>query len=290
MKLLTKLNLMLFVVFGLGGLIISLVVQNFLIANARREVLQQAELMIASAKSVRDYTSSDVGPLLEENPRHKQRFLAETIPFYAATSAFNNLRRQYPAYTYHEAALNPTDPADRADDWENDIIEYLRDHPNEKQVSGERETTVGESMYVATPIAVERPCLQCHDRPAEAPAALLATYGRDNGFGWKSGAIIGAQIVSVPMSVPLQKAREGFHLLLAYLVVTLIATMVLLDVGVYFTVIRPLRFVSDTADRVSKGDTNVPPLPVRGNDEIGTVTASFNRMKVSLEKALKMLE
>ena len=48
--------------------------------------------------------------------------------------------------------------------------------------------------------------------------------------------------------------------------------------------------VSVTADRVSRGDTDVEPIGVRGNDEIAGVTKSFNRMRISLIKALKMLE
>ena len=54
--------------------------------------------------------------------------------------------------------------------------------------------------------------------------------------------------------------------------------------------IRPLRLISDAADRASKGETNSAPLTVKGNDEIATMTASFNRMQVSLAKALKLLE
>jgi hypothetical protein len=80
MKLLTKFNLILLVVFGAGGLILSQVAYAALIANARREVLQEAELMMASARAVRDYTSSELAPLLEQNPEHKTRFLAETVP------------------------------------------------------------------------------------------------------------------------------------------------------------------------------------------------------------------
>ena len=129
MKLLTKLNLILLVLFVTGGLIISQGIRSFLIGNARREVLQQAELMMASAKSVRDYTSSDVGPLLEQNPQHQKRFLAETVPAFGAISTFNKLRQTYPAYTYREATLNPTNPENRATDWESDVILYLRDHP-----------------------------------------------------------------------------------------------------------------------------------------------------------------
>jgi protein-histidine pros-kinase len=289
MKLLTKFNLVLLVLFGTGGLIISQVTYTFLIKNARREVLQEAELMMASAKSVRDYTSSDLAPLLEQNPQHKDRFLAETVPAFGAISIFNKLRQKYPDYTYHEATLNPTNPAHRAVDWEADIIGYLRDHPEQKQLIGEREAATGPSLYLATPIAAEPPCLECHSRPAVAPPAMIATYGSNNGFGWKPGTIVAAQIVSVPMSLPVQNAKQAFHVLLIYLVITLITTIVGLDAGVYFIVIRPLKLLSDAADRASKGEMNLPLFPVKGSDEIATVTASFNRMQVSLAKAFKML-
>jgi protein-histidine pros-kinase len=289
MKLLTKFNLILLVLFGAGGLIISQAISSFLIGNAQREVLQEAQLMMASAKSVRDYTSSDLAPLLEQNPLHKTKFLAETVPAFGAISTFNKLRQNYPDYTYREATLNPTNPEHHANEWESDVIGYLRDHPDQKQFSGERDTPMGRSMYLAMPIAATPPCMECHSTPAVAPAAMIATYGSSNGFGWKPDSVIGAQIVSVPMSVPMQRAREALHLLLAYLAVTLIATIAALDAGVYFIVIRPLKLVSVVADRASKGETNQDPLPVKGSDEIAIVTASFNRMQVSLAKAFKML-
>ena len=87
----------------------------------------------------------------------------------------------------------------------------------------------------------------------------------------------------------LAAALAAVTLLLTYLIATLIVTIVVLDVAVYFIVIRPLRLVSDASERVSKGETNQPPLPVKGSDEISTVTASFNRMQLSLAKAFKML-
>jgi methyl-accepting chemotaxis protein len=289
MKLLTKFNFILLLVFGLGGLVLSQVTDTFLLNNARREVLQEAGLMMASATSMRDYTSSDLKPLLEQNPEHKTRFLAETVPAFGAISIFSRLREKYPDFTYREATLNPTNPEHRAADWESDVIRYLRDHPEQKEVSRERETTMGPSMYLARPIAAAQPCMECHSHPAAAPPAMIATYGSDNGFGWKPDSIVAAQIVSVPMSVPVQIAKQAFHLLLIYLSVTLVATVVVLDCGVYFIVLRPLKLVSDAADRVSKGEMNPAPLPVKGSDEIATVTASFNRMQVSLAKAFKML-
>ena len=289
MKLLTKFNLILLVLFAVGGLIISQVTYTLLVDNARREVLQEAKLMMASAKAVRDYTSSNLRPLLEQNPLHKTRFLAETVPAFAALSTFSRLRQMYPDYTYREATLNPTNPEHRATDWEADVIGYLRDHPEQKEADGERETPMGPTMYLAIAMAADPPCMECHSRPDAAPAAMIATYGSNNGFGWKSGSIVAAQIVSIPMSVPVQNAKRAFNQVLLYLVITLIAAIVVLDAAVYFIVVRPLKLVSDAGDRVSKGEVNLPPLPVKGGDEIATVTASFNRMHVSLAKALKML-
>jgi protein-histidine pros-kinase len=251
--------------------------------------MEDAQLMMASARSVRDYTATDLAPLLEKNPQHHVRFLAETVPAFGAMTTFDKLRQQYPDYTYREATLNPTNPDHRATDWEADVIGYFRDHPEAKQMTGQRETAMGPSLYLATPLVAGPPCLECHSRPGIAPAAMLATYGPNNGFGWKPGSIVAAQIVSVPMSVPIQNAKEAFRILLVYLVISVIVTIAVLDAGVYFIVIKPLKLVSDAADRISKGETNPVSLPVHGSDEIAAVTSSFNRMQVSLAKAFKML-
>jgi len=289
MKLLTKFNLLLLALFGAAGLIISQVVSSFLMSNAKREVLQEAQLMMASANSVRDYTSSDLRPLLEENPVHKKHFLAETVPAIGALATFSKLRANYPDYSYREATLNPTNPEHRATDWESDIIRHLRTHPDLKQVDGERDTPIGPALYLATPIPVTPACLECHSVPSAAPPSMIAVYGPNNGFGWKVNSIVGAQIVTVPMTVPLQKANEAYHRVVSYLIVILLMTLGVLDVAVYFIVIRPLKQVSEAADRVSKGDMHSPPLAVNGNDEIAAVTKSFNRMQLSLIKAFKML-
>jgi HAMP domain-containing protein len=290
MKLLAKFNLILVVIFGAAGLLIAQFAYSFLIRNARREVLAQAELMVAGTRAVRDYTADDLSPLLQQNPRHKVRFLAETIPFFAATTTFNMVRKSYPEYSYKEATLNPTNLEDRASDWEADVIHELRDHPEQQEVVGERDTPSGQALYLAHPIKVDPACLECHSVPSAAPHAMLAVYGSANGFGWKPNEIVGAQIISVPMSVPVAIANQAFRSLVVALLLTLLLAILALDAGVYWLVIRPLRIVSESGDRISKGDKNVPPLVVSGKDEIASVIASFNRMRVSLTKALAMLE
>jgi len=289
MKLLGKFNLILLVIFGVGGSIICQLSYSFLIRNARREVMDQAKLMVASTQAVRDYTDEDLKPLLEQNPRHRVRFLAETVPFYAATTTFHKLRKSYPDFSYKEATLNPTNPEDRATDWEADIIHQLSDHPDQKDATGVRDTPSGQALFLAHPIKVDPGCMECHSLASAAPHAMLAAYGSANGFGWKPNEIVGAQIISVPMSVPIAIANEAFRSLMIALILTLVAAVLALDAGVYWLVIRPLRVVSANGDRISRGEKDVPPLVVSGKDEIASVTASFNRMQVSLAKALAML-
>ena len=281
---------MLILLFGVGLLLVLQLSRRFLEMNARDQTIQQAKLMLSSARSTRDYTEEELDPLLEKTPDNHERFLPQTIPFYAATVIFNHLRKDYPDYTYKEAALNPTNPRDRADEWEADIINYFRDHPGTTEFVGERQSPIGTSIYLAHPIAASEGCLECHGTPSNAPPTEIATYGSSNGFGWKLNEIIGAQIVSVPTEVPLAIAHQAFRTLLLYLSVTFLATMAVIDVGLYYIVILPLRRLATTADLVSKGDLSQPEFAVKGKDEIAAVTASFNRMYVSLIKAMKMLD
>ena len=60
-------------------------------------------------------------------------------------------------------------------------------------------------------------CLTCHSTPDKAPPEMIKLYGTANGFGWKLDEIIGAQVVSVPMSVPLTMAQTTWRKLTGWL-------------------------------------------------------------------------
>ena len=290
MKLLTKFNLILIVLFGSGMLLISRLAYDFLKQNARAQVLQQAQLMVESARAMRDYTGEELEPLLMGSPEASERFLPQIIPFYGATQMFTRLRKQFPEYTYKEAALNPTNLRDRAVDWESDVIGQFRNHPDQKELIGERDTPSGRSLYLAHPIATDDTCDACHGLPDKAMPMVIKTYGSVNGFGWKANEVIGAQIVSVPMTVPEQIADKAFRHLMINLAAIFLVTLIAIDMSLYFIVIQPVRRLATMADRISKGEMEMAELPVRGKDEIAGVTQSFNRMFVSLVKAFKLLK
>src|SRR5262249_36773227 len=211
MRLLVKLNLIFLLVFGSGIVVSGYLSRNFLLQSAREEVLQQARLMMGSAGAMRTYTTKQVSPLLQAHQKEINTFLAQTVPAFAATEAFNYLRTDYPDYTYKEATLNPTNLRDRAVDWEADVIQIFRNHADQKEFNGERGTPNGRSLFLARPIVAAGPCLECHSTPREAPLTMIKVYGKNNGFEWKMGDTVGAQIISVPMSVPLGIADRAFR-------------------------------------------------------------------------------
>jgi HAMP domain-containing protein len=289
MKLLLKFNLIVIALVAIGLAIVSWVAHSFLIENARAQVVQQAELMLQSASSTRDYTTEELMPIIMTAPAMEHDFLPQAIPFYGATVTFARLRQKFPQYMYKEATLNPTNLQDRAVDWEADIIEAFRNKPDMKEFVGERETATGPSLYLAHPIVTEASCLECHSVPSAAPKVMIDKYGSTNGFGWKVHEIVGAQIVSVPMALPIQIATRAFKTLMWSLVATFAAILLAIDLVLYFLIILPMRRLSAVADRVSLGQLDQPELPVRGKDEMAQLTASFNRLVVTVVKALRML-
>jgi HAMP domain-containing protein len=287
MSLLTRINLVLVAVFVAGALAAIYFTRISLETSARDEALNDAGLMLDSALAARAYTANEIAPLLAE--QLESVFLPQSVPFYAATQNFLKLRERHPDYSYKEATLNPTNPRDRATDWEADIIQRFRNDPTTREIQGERDTPLGPALYLARPIRADRECLACHGLSSAAPQPMLARYGRDNGFGWQAGEVIGAQVVSVPLASAQAGAARVLRDLIGTLIAVFLSLLIAANIVLYLLVVRPLRRTVQIADRVSTGEMSAPAFP-GGGGEIGALGRAFNRMRTSLEKALTLLE
>ena len=288
MRLTTKFNLVLFIVFSIGLAIAGYISYSVLQKHAREEVLAHAGMMMEAAMAIRGYTVKEIRPLL--TLQMKREFLPQSVPSYAATQNFETVREMHPEYTYKEAALNPTNPRDHATDWETDIIRIFRDDPDTREISGERETPLGKSLYYARPIRISnKNCLTCHSTIDAAPETMIKLYGDNNGFGWQLDEVVGAQVVSVPLSVPLAKAREEFVIFMASLIAIFMVIFIVINIMLGQIVVKRVREMAHAADDISTGHMDVPEFSVSGKDEISDLSRSFNRMRRSLEKAMQML-
>jgi HAMP domain-containing protein len=287
MSLLLRINAALGAVFLIAALLAGYVCWTMLEGNAQREVLAEAGLMMDSAAAVRSYTAIEILPLI--SARMKDEFPPQSVPSYAATQNFLRFHEHHPDYAYKEATLNPTNPRDRASDWEGDIIQRFRNNAETQQVIGVRDTPMGKSLYLARPIRAKPECLVCHSTPGAAPQSLIARYGGDNGFGWQPNEIVAAQVVSVPFANATANAEREFRAFMILLIAVFGAAFLVVNVLLYRLVVRPVRRIAAVADRVSVGDMSAEDFPQRGATEIVSLTKSFDRMRKSLEKALRLL-
>ncbi|MGB6326309.1 MAG: DUF3365 domain-containing protein [Methylocella sp.] len=153
-----------------------------------------------------------------QNGLPERQLFPQSIPFYAATEAFNYFRVQVPDFAYKEAALNPTNLRDRPTDWESDIVNFFRDNPSKAEFAGRRDTPAGSSLYLSTPIRADSDsCRGCYGRAENAPPELVKLYGSGNGFGWRLDDLIGAQVVSVPAEVAHNRAAAAMKTVLIWL-------------------------------------------------------------------------
>jgi len=289
MKLMWKFNIVLLAVFAVGFAVTAFISYGVLQANAREEILDNARVMMESALSSRSYTNSQIKPLLETQLKYS--FLPQSVPAYAATEQFNDLRKKYPDYNYKEATLNPTNPRDRATDWETDVVNQFRNGQVKGELIGERDTATGRSLYLARPIQITNgACLACHNTVNEAPKTMIELYGPANGFGWKLNEIIGAQIVSVPSALPIQRASHTFKVFMLLLTLVLVVTFILINLMLHTIVVQRVKYLAKLADEVSLGQLESAEFRSKSKDEIGVLTQALARMNKSLVQAIKMLE
>jgi len=290
LKLSKKLTILLFLVF-IGGILLSGAgLAAILNRNAQNEITSKALVLMGIMNSVRDYTSTQVKP--ELNDKLKSKFVPQTVPAYSAREVFEKLRtdKAYKEFFYKEATLNPTNLRDKADSFEKQIVERFRQDNNLKETMGFRSSPQGKVFYIARPLAVTKSsCLECHSTPDAAPKSMIERYGTANGFGWKLNEIVSAQMISVPASTVIQNARQSFVLIMGVVIVTFAAAILVVNRWLNRFVVRPLNQMAQVAESVSTGDTNAE-FEWASNDEVGSLAEAFSRMKMSLVMAMKRLE
>ncbi|MBR8833603.1 MAG: DUF3365 domain-containing protein [Stigonema ocellatum SAG 48.90 = DSM 106950] len=291
MKIGTKVNLILIIVFLSGILISGIALSKVLEKEAENEVNSKALILMQIANSVRKYTNDRVQPLLLPKVETQQQFIPEAIPSFASREVFENLRKnkEYANFIYKDAFLNPTNWRDKADKFEADIIENFRKAPGLKSTAGFLNISGEKLFYSARPFIIQdKTCLRCHSTPEQAPKSQLVTYGKDNGFGWQLNQVLGSQIVYVPAYEIFTSANRVFLLVIGVMTSIFTTIIIIMNQLLHKTVLQRIKKIAAVAEQVSVGDMNAD-FGKQPKDEIGDLAEAFNRMKYSLEIAFNML-
>lgn len=291
LKLAPKFTLLLSLVF-LGAIIISgIALSQVTQKRAAADVAYRGQLLMETMNSLRNYTNHNINPLLTPQLETVSDFIPETVPAYSARAVFDNLRQHpdYQEYFYKEAVLNPTNPRDKADNFEALLIRRFRQESNLPELSGFR-TIRGENVfYQALPIIIkDQSCLRCHSTPDVAPKSMLNTYGSDNGFGWKLNEIVGIQALYVPAQEVFSIARQLSAVAIAIFIATFALVILLINRLLKRMVIQPIRPMARLAHKISNDDimadktveSDIENLGkiARNSDELGQLARIFQQM------------
>lgn len=291
MKIGTKVNLILLIVFVFGILISGIALSNALETKAKNEISSKALVLMEINNSIRNYTNDRVQPWLLPKLNTAENFIPESIPTFSVREVFEYFRSspEYASFLYKDAALNPTNLRDKADDFEAKIVKRFRREGDTNTVSGFRSVSGTKLYYTAKPFKVTKEtCLNCHSTPERAPKSQLNTYGKNNGFGWKLNDIVAAQIVYVPAEHILQSAHNSFVLVTGIVAIVFTGVIIIINLLLKRTVLQRIKKIATVAEQVSVGDMNAS-FGRQTKDEIGDLAEAFNRMKYSLEIAINML-
>jgi len=293
-RLSTRFTILLSAVFLLGVVISYLVLSAALVKRVQDDVNAKSLILVGLMNSVRSYTTEHIAPLLSPIQATSDKFIPETVPAFSAREVFEKLRLQseYQFFFYKEATLNPTNPRDKSDDFETEIVNRFRNAPTLTEVTGYRTLNGVETFYSARPFTIKNEaCLACHTTPEKAPAALVRTYGDKGGFGWKLNETIATQIIYIPASTILQIARDSTLLVMSVFGVIFIIALLLINITVRHFVVRPITFMGEVARRVSANEMNFSEVEraqmaevAKRKDEIGQAFTVFQTMTQEVKK------
>jgi protein-histidine pros-kinase len=244
-------------------------------ARAMRDVQREATLHMDAAQALRRYTVEHIRPLLAVDANN---FAPESVPAYSAVTAMRNLHERYPGVSYREVSDNPTNIANTATGVNAEIVKAFADAAVESIQRQEHEPD-GDYLYLAKPLRVASPsCLTCHGSPENAPQAMRAIYGEVGGYGWKLGGLAGAQVVKVPMTLPMAQARHALWQFLAGATAVVLFVFVALNAMLRRVLLNPLGTRQHVLEREAREDPLTGAVNRRGLMERAEATLAQSRL------------
>lgn len=290
-RLAAKFTLLLSLVF-IGAIVVSgLILSKALEQRAQAEVVYRSQILTETMNSLRNFTGSRINPILMPLVDTQPTFVPEAIPSFAVREVFESLRKneEYRDFFYKDAILNPTNLRDKADEFETEIVERFQKDPELKNISGFRDSYGEQLFYTARPFSIKNAtCLRCHSSPDVAPKSHVASYGTENGFGWKLNEILGTQIMYVPASQVFEDARRASLLFISIFVAIFAFVIWLINFLLKRSVLQPIKPLAQLAQKISSDEISAEEAQefehkklnaiVKRDDELGQLGRVFQRM------------
>lgn len=172
------------------------------------QALTQSEVVLQEVESIRAYVKEVLRPMMYDLHTPDTFIIEAMSTTYVSLNIMGRFAERMPGFEYRRVSLNPHNPANRADSFEEEMFDWFEADSRRGFWQGtviRKEKTYLVSMV---PDYFEESCMRCHSDPGKAPAALIERYGADGGFRFKAGDLGGLNSVLIPISQPLAEIRR----------------------------------------------------------------------------------
>ncbi|MBU1057736.1 MAG: DUF3365 domain-containing protein [Proteobacteria bacterium] len=208
-----------------GGLLLSAL--SFW--NTRRllmaEALAKSEVILQEVEAIRAYVKEELRPKMNELHGSDTFIIEAMSTTYISTTIMEHFSGFMPNYIYRRASLNPHNPRNLADSFEEEMFDWFEADSGRSFWQGVVKKN-GEAYFISmVPDYLGTDCLPCHSKVEDAPQSLLDRYGSKGGFRYQTGDLAGIDSVAIPVSASLREAWRGS---LVIFMITLGGSVVLL--------------------------------------------------------------
>ena len=245
----------------------------------QQENVSTARIIAKNLIITRDYLSAEAKTdILEKS--------FNLTPQVAATKIAQRLTAGS-GYYVRQVSLRFRNPSNRPDHFEQEqLIKFSSGLSKESsQVTGENGSEVLRYML---PMIASESCLVCHGSYEKAPEFVRKRFPEGHpSYNYKTGEIIGAISVSVPLSSQLKSVHSNLVRELIFEGLILVATILTSSIIIHRTIIAPVSKVAHGIESVAVTGNFSSRIESKNSDEIGRLINSFNELVSELERRTK---
>lgn len=268
-----------------GGLLLSALsfwnTRRLLMADA----MIKSEVLLREVEAIRSYVKEELRPKMYELHGQDTFIIEAMSSTYISTTIMARFAETMPDYIYRRASLNPHNPRNLADPFEEEMFDWFEVDSSRLFWQGIVKKN-GDSHFVSmVPDYFTADCIRCHGKAEEAPQELTDRYGLDGGFRFEAGDLAGINSVAIPVSAALREAWRGSLLLFVITISGSFLLLWLLNLLFQRLVIERLEgMLSFVAEKKNESGGERPPGL---GDELDVLQASLGSLHSYVRSARK---
>ncbi len=279
--------------FGLGIILLcvitvfSFLTYDYLKKMFIREAYEKTDILMGYIDATMEYVRDELRPqIFHDLPGNV--FINQVMSSsFINTGIMKRFKQRFPRYVYRRVAIDPMNPSNKADAFEEGYIRLFQNDRTSKKEWRGLITRNGEDYFIhLKAIVMEEQCLLCHGDPAVSPESLNRHYGKVHGRFRKVGEVVGLESIAAPVSATFRQLRQVAFFFFLLGIAGMAVLFAVLNYFHYRLAVVPLKRVSSFFKEVVNGHRGLDiHFDSRDYEEVYELAESFNRMMGYLKKS-----